>query len=489
MATERSTKAQVQAYRFGVRRVETALATGVANPRPGSGPRPGVSLVIGLVLAALVVAGFAVYGFIRPAPAIDDARVLVDSDSGGAFVVRDGVAHPALNLASAMLAAVDEEGGASAAGVRQVNGSTLATVPKGQLLGIPGAPHQVPKEADLLPSVWQVCDVAKPDPAAPPSMPTLPTTTAIVGLPASTAPVDPDLAVLVTTDGTTHHLLWQGRRARIADANQRAVAEALGLDLDASRRVSLGLLNTVPEAPPIAAPSVPGAGSTVTVGGVSREVGEVLRVERATTGEAFYVVLGDGVQEISPVVADLIRSSTGQSGDLPTVPPAEVAQAPRTRQPLQVASYPPARPKVIDQRTYPGLCVEWRVVDGEPQHRVRVVRTLPLPAGAKPVPAPPRTATTTESTTDQVYVPPQHGVVLGQSADGRTADTGALFLVTDQGIANPVVSPEALAGLGLGQRVEPVSSELVALLPLGPTLDPVPARRYFGEQAGATPSG
>lgn len=488
MATERSTKAQVQAYRFGVRRVETALSTGVANPLPGGGPRPGVSLLIGLVLAALVVAGFAVYGFVRPAPAIGDARVLVDSDSGGAFVVRDGVAHPALNLASAMLAAVDDQGGSTGA-VRQVNGTTLATVPKGQLLGIPGAPSQVPKEADLLPSAWTVCDVARPDPAAPPGMPALPTTTAIVGMPPATAPADPDLAVLVTTDGSTHHLLWQGRRARIADANQRAVAEALGLDLDASRRVSVGLLNIVPEVAPIAAPSVPGAGSSVTLAGTTREVGEVLRVERATTGATFYVVLGDGVQEVSPVVADLIRASTGQSAELPTVAPAEIAAAPRTRQPLQVASYPPARPRVIDQSTYPGLCVEWRVVDGEPRHVLRALRTLPLPAGAKPVPAPPRTATTTASTADQVYVPPQKGVVLGQSADGRTANTGALFLVTDQGVAYPVVSMQALAGLGLGTRVEPVSPELMALLPLGPTLDPVPARRYFGEQPGASPSG
>ena len=62
-----------------------------------------------------------------------------------------------------------------------------------------------------------------------------------------------------------------------------------------------------------------------------------------------------------------------------------------------------------------------------------------------------------------------------------TPNTGNLFLVTDQGIKYPVASLEALGALGLGKTIAPAPAELVALLPLGPTLDRAPARRFFGE--------
>lgn len=42
----------------------------------------------------------------------------------------------------------------------------------------------------------------------------------------------------------------------------------------------------------------------------------------------------------------------------------------------------------------------------------------------------------------------------------------------------------ALKALGLGARIVPAPPELVSLLPLGPTLDPGPARSLFAEQAG-----
>ena len=76
---------------------------------------------------------------------------------------------------------------------------------------------------------------------------------------------------------------------------------------------------------------------------------------------------------------------------------------------------------------------------------------------------------------------PGQGLVIDQASDGVTANTGNLFLVTDQGIKFPVVSLSALQALGLGKTIAPAPAELVGLLPLGPTLDRAPARRFFGE--------
>lgn len=498
MAAERSTKVQVQAYRFGVRRVERAVQNGVSYQANLHGPRHGVAMLIGSVIAGLVLAGFAVYGFIKPAPSIGDAKVLVDTDSGSAFVVRDGKVHPALNLASAMLAAEADSGAAgSSAGsggrvVRQVNTATLAELPKGQLLGIPGAPNQVPTEASLVPSAWTVCDLIAVDPDAAPGMAVRPRTTMAIGLQqgagGSIASAVAGAALLVTPDGKDYFLLFDGVRARVEDPTDRQVAEGLGLDVRAARRISVGLLNVIPEAPPIRRPVIADVGKPISLAGRSTAVGQVLRVNRAAGGPSYQLVLGDGVQEIGPVVADLVRATTGQGPEVPLVSPSDLAALGATGNPINVAAYPRTRPAFVSVDAAPGLCVDWRIAEGRPVREVFPVETLPLPSDAVAVPAPPTAETggaERATSADAVYVPPGRGLVIGQATDGVTPNLGNLFLVTDQGIKFPVVDLAALQSLGLGKSIQPAPAELVSLLPLGPTLDPAAARRFFGAAPGA----
>ncbi|MGB4810398.1 MAG: type VII secretion protein EccB, partial [Candidatus Phosphoribacter baldrii] len=322
MAAQRSTKVQVQAYRFGVRRVEHAVQSGVAYRQSLHGPRHGLAMVIGLVVSGLVLAGFAVYGFIKPAPSIRDAKVLVDTDSGSAYVIRDGVAYPALNLASAMLAADQDSTGANS--VRQVNTATLADLPRGQLLGIPGAPHQVPAEASLARNTWTVCDVITRDPAAAPGMTVLPKTTVTIGLTA-TRPATDATTVLATPDGRSYFLIFQGRRARVEDPANAVLTEGLGLDLAAARRISVGLLNAIPEVAPLRIPTIPSMGAATKVGGRTMRVGDVVTVERASGGTVHVVVFADGAQEVTPAVADLVRVASGQTAAPVAISPSELA--------------------------------------------------------------------------------------------------------------------------------------------------------------------
>lgn len=473
--------AQVQAYRFGTRRLAHAVEHGSADLVPFAGPRRGLALVIGAVVVGLVLAGFAVYGLVRPAPAVGDAKVLVDGDQGGAYVVRDGVIHPALNIASAMLAAVDDQGGGANGSVRQVSTQTLESMPRGATVGIAGAPNAVPPKTRLVADTWSVCDTAAPDPAAAPGTLVKPTTTVVVGQPL----VDDgrSTAVVVTADGSTHYLVWAGHRARIGTTSGDAVAATLGVTLRSARTVSRSFLDSVPEQAPLVPVAVPGAGAPMTRGGLSAKVGDVLRTDDADAGGRLVLVLRDGLQPVSDVFADLVRAGTGQTS-VPTISPGQVAAVGMSTHPLATDRYPATRPVVVDPADRPVLCSGWSSTGGTVRQTLATASALPLPAGARPVPVPARPDAEAPAITS-TYVTPGSGIVVNQSVDGRGTGTGNLLLVTDQGTRYPVVSPGALAALGLGSDAAPAPSYLLGLLPLGPTLDPAAARAVAAQAPGA----
>ena len=481
MATERSTKQQVQAYRYGVRRVVHAVSTGSATPPGTDTARPGLFLVIGAVIAGVVVAGFLVYGFINPKPSIGSASVLIDGDGGGTYVMRDEVAHPAMNLASAMLAAggSTDTGDGTTPEVRTVTTETLAEVPKGQLLGIPGAPASLPTDEEMVADTWQVCDVVRADPAAAPGTPGLRTTTVVVGE-NGTRPSPESTAFLVRSDGVRGDWLVVDGRRSVLDTSDSALMAGLGLDPTRERTVSLALLNAIPEGSPLTRPSIPAAGSAVSFGDTDFTVGEVLRVTSATGDADFQLVLQDGIQQVGPVVADVIQATSGQGEEPRTVTPASISAAPVAPEPQDFSAWPRVAPDLAAADA-PGLCADWRFVDGDAVVRVDPVAAVPLPAGATPVPAPPgadRDARASLGLADAVYLAPGRGFVAALTSSGSATDSGSLVLVTDQGIAYPVVSRAALTALGLS-RVQPASADLVSLLPQGPVLDPAAARQYY----------
>lgn len=487
MPAESLTKAQVQAYRYGMRRLETAVTSGQPYRRGPGGPRSGLSLLIGFILAALVLAGFAVYGFIKPAPSVGNATVLIDSDHGGAYVLRGGRLHPALNLASALLAAGNQRrtDGTATNGkpvTRAVSPGTLAKLPKGQALGISGAPNRIPDSGSLVGGRWTVCDTSSIDPAQAPSRPPHVSTTAVLGQPLL-PPAEADDAVLVTPDsGRSRYLLWAGHRSAIP-GNDPAVALALGLADVTPRPISVGLLDAIPPGPDLTTPPVKESGTPVSWTS-DLTVGTVFRVHRATKDED-YVALAGGAQLLAPVTSDLLRAANGTLGAaIPSVSLATLKRATILHD-LPLAGFPETRPIYFDVAHAPVVCLSWTgglangAADGS--YAVFPTTAVPLPAGARPVPAPPKSAS---GTADAVYVAPGHGAVLGQVSGDQKAPTGALFLVTDEGVKFPVVSAAALTSLGLGRPVYPAPPALLGLLPTGPTLDPARASEYVPASGG-----
>ncbi|SOD72389.1 type VII secretion protein EccB [Jatrophihabitans sp. GAS493] len=463
-----------------MRRLELAVSSGQSYRRSLGGPRHGLSYLVGFAIAVLALAGFAVYGFIKPAPSIGSATVLIDSDNGATYVLRDGRLYSSMNLSSALLAAGQASSGSNSSNngkpeTKSVNAATLAGMAKGQLLGITGAPDDLPSESKLLPATWAVCDVSTVDPSLAPSSPPTVKTTAIVGEPVVTSSEVGNVATLVTADGgKTTYVLWDGRRSRIQQSD-RAATLALGTDAQTPRPVSLGLLNAIPEGAPLTEPQIAGAGNAVSWSS-SLTAGAVFTAQ-LSSGPAEYVVLEDGVQRITPLFLDLIRASTPSTGPVPTVPLSTLSSAPVTKHPLPVDDFPATQPSFYSSTQAPVVCLTWTGGSDPASYAVYPTTALPLPAKATAVPAPPGSPA---GSADAVYVAPGHGAVMGQVTGAQDPSSGALFLLTSQGVKYPVVSRQALAYLGLGKTIRGASPGLLNVLPTGPTLDPAVAAAYFG---------
>lgn len=98
-----SARLEYSAHRFVVRRIESALLCGDADP--AQRPARGRALLAGCLLAAVVLAASAMLGVLRPQAGLGNAPIMVAQPSGALYVRVGDTVHPVLNLASARLIA------------------------------------------------------------------------------------------------------------------------------------------------------------------------------------------------------------------------------------------------------------------------------------------------------------------------------------------------------------------------------------------------
>jgi type VII secretion protein EccB len=485
MAAESPTKWQAQAYRFGVRRLESAVSDGDALLRGDRVRRRlNISIIVSVIVAALALGGFAVYGFINPAPTIGSAAVVIDSDTGGVYVSRDGRLYPAMNLSSALLAAGRGQSGDSPPSRTTVGNDAIGTEPRGPMLGIPGAPNVLPGQSDLVAPKWTVCDQTTVNSALPPDSPPRLTTSALLG---TRKPRIGSLgttgAMLVTADkGLTTYLVWDGQRAKI-DLNDHAIRQAFSLgSAVVPRPISTALLNLIPPAPDFAVPPVSGVGTQPAwAAALSVHIGDVFALKRADGTRSVFVALSAGVEPITPLIGDLIRAQFDLTKPVPLVSPVALRQAPHTAQ-IDVSRYPPRAPQIVGTSPFGVACV-YRVANRNAA-QVFALKRVPVPGHGKPVtvtrPGP--------STVDAVFLRPGKGAVLATATAGQDSGARAFYVVTDDGVAYPVVNKLALSYLGLNGTISSSAPELINLLPKGPTLDPDTAVHFYPE-TGSSASG
>ncbi|GLB64693.1 hypothetical protein NCCP2495_25730 [Dietzia sp. NCCP-2495] len=452
-----TTKAQVDGHRFLTRRARHAVVSRDVRMLHDPLKRQSTGLTIGVVAAVVGVAGAAVLALLDPAPDVGSTPIMVGRDSGEMYVRVGDLVHPVRNLASARLVL----GRADVPEV--VREEDLAGTQRGGLLGIPGAPSALPAHRDVRQAevvTWTVCDeVADADRGHP----------RVVGTDVVAREGDgpgrttgADEIVLADADGTGW-LLRDGTRARI-DLMDTDLLAVLGLVAVTPRPVSAALIDPLREVEPVARPEIDLLGEPVDYGLPGLRIGQVFTVDTAS-GTGTYVALADGVQEVGPVLADVIRS-TSTVGEVARVEPDQMA-VPRSVA-LDSEAFPLTRPSVLTILDSPVLCVREAPTGDAGARRMEIVAGAPAsgPQDVRPVAG----ADAGGPAVDAVGVP---GGGLVVTATGRgTASRGAvLTIVSDTGVRYEVPDAETAGMLGLGGTPVPVDSGILDRLPVGPRLD------------------
>ncbi len=450
--------------------------------RAGSGaPRPVRTLVPGLVAAALLLAGYGLWGLIRPAapPGWDEvgAKVLVGSESTTRYVVlRTGGTvelHPVLNLASARLLLDPSRYGVLMVDERVLDDGHL---PHGATLGIPYAPDRLPGPADAgTAKVWSVCEQPGPDGSGSVDKAAFVLAARDADRVAGRGRLTGDQALYVQgPDGTRYLVDAHGTRHPLSGTAPDTLAQALFGGAPRPQPVTADWLATLPSGPALDFPRLPAdPGSPA---GVSRldadtdRVGMVLAVPDGD-GAHYYVVLPGKVAPVTELTARLLladpdtRGLYGDAGPAARpVPAAELSPAGGAFGDPGLPSRPPRQVNTGRTDTVCGVYQGTADRRGRPRLGVWASGGYPVPLGDPATGA---------------YVTPGSGLLYRETGDGAAS---GLFLVTDTGLRYAVPSGgDDLARLGYaGVTPRQVPAAWSAFLSAGPALDTGDALRTQG---------
>ncbi|MFD0199158.1 MULTISPECIES: type VII secretion protein EccB [Saccharothrix] len=525
MASTPTTKSQVQAYRFVLRRMQSALVRRDAVMLHDPMRTHSRATAVGVLLGVIGLIGFLIFGFFSPDPQVDDqTQIAISKETGQVYVVHvvnnTKTLIPMTNLASARLLLLQRSnpdkgqaavgGGDAAAG--QVNAGppqaaggvpklvtekALAKLPKGRLTGIPDGPDVLPKPADRIGSDWSVCDTLHLDETLnDPSAPGKFTTTVLAGYSGGGEPLDGNRALLVRagTDDKQAYLIYKAPvnskitststvRAKV-DLTNAEVRTALNLSQKKPRAISSGLLNAIPEAKPLVAPEIAGRGQAVNyIQGENLRVGAVIEVRRAGADSEFHVVLKDGLQKISRAAADLIRAAYAQGAEPKLVDIARTNSAPTVEQ-LDFADYPPDVPEVLEpNQNNVVVCLGWQAQNvssaNKSQHtKVTIAPSLPIPSNVVPVEI--NQVGATGEIVSQFVMAPGKSAVVRSATSTQDFASGPIHLITGRGVKYGIPDVTTSGALGLGvDGFSPGPESILRLLPNGPQLNRNDAARSW----------
>lgn len=448
-----TTKVQVSGWRFLLRRVEHAIVR--RDTRMFDDPLQFYSRAVslGIVIAVLVCLGAALLAYFKPLGKRGGDSLLVDRSTNQLYVVMpgNGLLRPVYNLTSARL--VLGTAGAPSA----VKSEELDRMPKGQPIGIPGAPYATPV-AQVPESTWTLCDtVTKPESVAPTVQ------TSIIALPlvsdGSGGAVTPGQGMLVSYQDRDWLVTDTGRHA--IDLSDRAVTSAVGIPVTArSTPISEGLYNALPNAGPWLLPQVPAGGAPNTLGlPANLVIGSVFQAV-TESGEQQYVVLPDGVAKVNQTTAAALRAAN--SYGLISPPAVESSVVAKITEQVFTSPLPDTPLDILLRTDDPTLCWSWERAPGDqtPKTSVYSGRHLPIPAAAM------NTGIDQIEGDATVFISGGQYVRL-QSPDPRYGES--LYYVDPQGVRYGIPNEDTAKALGL---TAPATApwQVVSLLVDGPVL-------------------
>ncbi|MCR3719810.1 MULTISPECIES: type VII secretion protein EccB [Prauserella salsuginis group] len=536
MPSTPTTKSQVQAYRFVLRRMQSALVR--KDPVMLHDPMRthGRATTVGVVLGALGCLGFLVFGIFKPAPKVPDSGIVISEQSGQVYVVHqaqggDKRLIPTFNVASAKLLSMAQaqqgsEGGEGGGQLPQapepgdlepqvVPDTQLVDIGRERLRGIPDGPPLLPTGEQAIGQQWAVCDNLNYDSSLPDqtarqeavvksqvlagesggsSRDELPRNQAIL---AKASKGDDGTVYLIYRQADTQAGQGDAVKAPVNMAPNDPIVNAFGLSEDGIRNMSPSLLEAIPNASgELIAPDVPGAGSSPQDFDVaSARIGSVLEVQDAGS-TTYYVVLQQGVQEINEGAASVLLAADENAATARRVGPGGIASAPKVAEGdqgwLELDHLPVTGDlEVVDQELTPHTCLGWSV-EGEGRARDSVTRlyvhnTSPLPNGANPIdvstPAPDG-----YNQVDQFYMQPGHAAVVRAATTQETFDGGPLQLVSDRGIRYSIPDVTTAEWLGLsGNMFKAAPETILKMLPAGSSLNYQDVRQTYDSVQVRTP--
>ncbi len=469
------TRHQVTGWRFVMRRIASGVALHDTRMLVDPLRTQSRAVLMGALILVTGLIGCFVFSLIRPGGSAGTNPVLADRSTAALYVRVGDQLHPVLNLASARLIAG-----------RPVNPTTVKSTeldkfPRGNLIGIPGAPERMVQNTSA-DADWTVCDAISGLGHAAHSA-----GVTVIGGPLDTSGARAAALAagqgLLVDNGAGTWLLWNGRRSRI-DLSDHAVTTALGLGTDvlAARPIASGLFNAVPEAPPLTPPAIPDGGRpahfplppNVPIGAVV--VAHALETN-SDHGVVYYAVLPDGLQPISPVLAAILRNTNSYGLDQPPRLAADqVARLPVSRM-LDTSRYPDQPISLVDAAKAPVTCAYWSKPAGAATSSLTVLSgsSLPVPDAVRTVEL---VSAGAGGTAARVALRPGRGYfaqTVGQDASSPPA--GSLFWIADTGVrygidneTGPTGHAKAIEALGLNPPPVPVPWSVLSLFAPGPTL-------------------
>jgi type VII secretion protein EccB len=450
-------------------RLTSALVHGEPDAPESPTRRTTLGSFGGVMLSALAVAAFLIFGLISPTKSavFTAGELVVVKETGSRYIFAGHELHPVLNWSSAMLLMNGNPA------VTAVSAASLTGVRQGRPLGIVGAPDALPPASAVNTGSWLVC--AQQGGGRP-------VVSLTIGMPVAVSPAKPNAAGLVQTPDGSRYLLYGGQRMKL-DAPW--IAGALGLTRAPVIQASSAWLNAVPAGPDLSPIAVAGRGGPGPVlGGRSTRIGQVLVAKNVGSAGQFYLAAAGGISAISPTQAAMLLGdpatiSVYRGTAVVPVPvsTAAIATAHQVRLVLPDGSPAPHSPPAAFVYGAKSPCMDYPASGA----------TVPALVAAQP---PAGTAPAVGQIA--VSVSPQGANLVGVAAGGGAlvrpqaapgVGGNSLFLVTDAGVKYPVPSATAAAALGYrAAKAARLPAALLGLLPTGPALNlsalsqPVPGR-------------